>query len=138
MYESGNLCSALTAPYSYGPVIALLKVSNLDLVISQRLTKQRKCRTIRAELDSPDTQITLALQLGKPSVARTSFTLTVPQMINRWLSARFELLSALAVLSATLVALFGWIDAGWAGLTITFAMSFGTYMYWACGWCYML
>ncbi|KIP06892.1 hypothetical protein PHLGIDRAFT_128004 [Phlebiopsis gigantea 11061_1 CR5-6] len=53
-------------------------------------------------------------------------------MTNRWLLLQFDVLGALAVLTTTLFALSGYVDAGLAGVCITSAMAFTTSVYWAC------
>ena len=53
-------------------------------------------------------------------------------MTNRWLLLHFDALGALGVLTTTLFALSGYVDAGLAGVCITSAMSFTTSVYWAC------
>ncbi|KAJ3486309.1 hypothetical protein NLI96_g4318 [Meripilus lineatus] len=53
-------------------------------------------------------------------------------MTNRWLLLHFDALGGLGVLTTTLFALSGWVDAGLAGVCITSAMSFTTSVYWAC------
>lgn len=53
-------------------------------------------------------------------------------MTNRWLLLQFDSLGALAVLTTTLFALSGYVDAGLAGVCITSAMAFTMSVYWAC------
>lgn len=53
-------------------------------------------------------------------------------MTNRWLLLQFDSLGALAVLTTTLFALSGYVDAGLAGVCITSAMAFTNSVYWAC------
>ncbi|KAI0782312.1 multidrug resistance-associated ABC transporter [Abortiporus biennis] len=53
-------------------------------------------------------------------------------MTNRWLLLHFDALGALGVLTTTLFALSGYVDAGLAGVCITSAMSFTNSVYWAC------
>ncbi|KAJ1602920.1 hypothetical protein NDA14_002008 [Ustilago hordei] len=53
-------------------------------------------------------------------------------MANRWLMLRFDLLGALIVFGASVLALAGGIDAGWAGIAITQAQTFVLAMYWLC------
>ncbi|EKM52518.1 uncharacterized protein PHACADRAFT_211766 [Phanerochaete carnosa HHB-10118-sp] len=53
-------------------------------------------------------------------------------MTNRWLLLQFDTLGALAVLTTTLFALSGYVDAGLAGVCITSAMAFTNSVYWAC------
>jgi hypothetical protein len=53
-------------------------------------------------------------------------------MTNRWLLLNFDALGALAVLTTTLFALSGLVNAGLAGLSITSAMAFTMSVYWAC------
>ncbi|KAG0701637.1 hypothetical protein DFH29DRAFT_925615 [Suillus ampliporus] len=53
-------------------------------------------------------------------------------MTNRWLLLNFDALGGLAVLTTTLLALSGFVEAGTAGLCITSAMTFTMSVYWAC------
>lgn len=53
-------------------------------------------------------------------------------MTNRWLLLQFDSLGAVAVLTTTLFALSGYVDAGLAGVCITSAMAFTNSVYWAC------
>ncbi|KAJ1030229.1 hypothetical protein NDA16_001140 [Ustilago loliicola] len=53
-------------------------------------------------------------------------------MANRWLMLRFDLLGAFIVFGASVLALAGGIDAGWAGIAITQAQAFVMAMYWLC------
>ncbi|THG99339.1 hypothetical protein EW026_g2986 [Hermanssonia centrifuga] len=53
-------------------------------------------------------------------------------MTNRWLLLHFDALGALGVLTTTLFALLGYVDAGLAGVCITSAMAFTSSVYWAC------
>ncbi|KAF9219839.1 P-loop containing nucleoside triphosphate hydrolase protein [Gyrodon lividus] len=53
-------------------------------------------------------------------------------MTNRWLLLNFDALGGLAVLTTTLFALSGYVQAGTAGLCITSAMTFTSSVYWAC------
>lgn len=53
-------------------------------------------------------------------------------MANRWLMLRFDLLGAFIVFGASVLALAGGIDAGWAGIAITQAQMFVMAMYWLC------
>ncbi|KAH7882505.1 hypothetical protein F5I97DRAFT_1905629 [Phlebopus sp. FC_14] len=53
-------------------------------------------------------------------------------MTNRWLLLNFDTLGGLAVLTTTLFALSGLVEAGTAGLCITSAMTFTMSVYWAC------
>ncbi|KAH9854525.1 multidrug resistance-associated ABC transporter [Lenzites betulinus] len=53
-------------------------------------------------------------------------------MTNRWLLLTFDALGAVGVLSTSLFALSGYVDAGLAGVCITSAMSFTNSVYWAC------
>ncbi|KAH6566012.1 hypothetical protein BASA60_009663 [Batrachochytrium salamandrivorans] len=49
---------------------------------------------------------------------------------NRWLCLRTELISAFVVLFAGLAVIFGGISAGWAALTITYALDFTNALLW--------
>ncbi|KAI0048024.1 multidrug resistance-associated ABC transporter [Auriscalpium vulgare] len=52
--------------------------------------------------------------------------------MNHWLSLNFDVLGAAAVFTTTIIALSDYVSAGTAGLCITSAMSFTSYMYYAC------
>lgn len=53
-------------------------------------------------------------------------------LLNRWVQLRFDCLGAVVVLAATLFALSGRVDPGWAGICITSAMGFTANAYWLC------
>ena len=52
-------------------------------------------------------------------------------MSTRALLLHFETLGALGVCATTLIAIFGYVDAGLAGVCITSAVSFNVSIYWA-------
>lgn len=53
-------------------------------------------------------------------------------MANRWLLLRFDLMGALSVFVATVLALVGGAEAGWAGIAITNAQMWSQAAYWLC------
>ncbi|GAC95425.1 ATP-binding cassette transporter [Pseudozyma hubeiensis SY62] len=53
-------------------------------------------------------------------------------MANRWLLLRFDLMGALTVFVATVLALVGGAEAGWAGIAITNAQMWSQAAYWLC------
>lgn len=53
-------------------------------------------------------------------------------MANRWLLLRFDLMGAFTVFGASVLALAGGIEAGWAGIAITNAQMFTLAQYWLC------
>jgi ABC-type multidrug transport system fused ATPase/permease subunit len=50
---------------------------------------------------------------------------------NRWLCLRTDLISALVVVSAGSAVVFGGVEAGWAAITITYALDFTNALLWA-------